>query len=151
MGLAVHWEQLRSRDQSHHTWLRPMATLFFSRSSAWKSSSIACGEHQNITELLRRHLHPGMSLLKLGTETSGPYEHVVRVHPAGGHPVRVHPAYGHPAVLSFPPPHPEVHSPSPRAASKQLLQPQLFVPEGLSAMQGALGRMGKGNLQLLQL
>lgn len=29
---------------SHRTWLRPIATLFFSRSSAWKSSSMACGE-----------------------------------------------------------------------------------------------------------
>lgn len=28
----------------HRTWLRPIATLFFSRSRAWKSSSMACGE-----------------------------------------------------------------------------------------------------------
>lgn len=41
-------------------------------------------------ELLRKHLQPGMSLLKWGTETPGPYGHRVRVHPA---------------VLLFLPPH----------------------------------------------
>lgn len=33
-------------------------------------------------ELLRKHLQPGMSLLKGGSETPGPYGHPVRVHPA---------------------------------------------------------------------
>ena len=48
----MHREQRGGRDRSRRTWLRPMATLFFSRSSAWKSSSIACGEgaHRGIAQ-----------------------------------------------------------------------------------------------------
>lgn len=63
---------------SHSTWVRPMATLFFSRSSAWNSSSTAWGEgtRHGTAQEAPTACH---ELLKWGAETPlSP----VRAHPA---------------------------------------------------------------------
>lgn len=63
---------------SHRTWVRPMATLFFSRSSAWNSSSTAWGEgtHHGTAQEAPTACH---ELLKWGAVTPlSP----VRAHPA---------------------------------------------------------------------
>lgn len=99
----------------HGTWVCPMATLLFSRSRAWNSSSIACreGAHHGTAQETPT---PSCELLKWGAETSSPH----------GHPARVHPA-----LPSFPPPLAKAHLPSPKSQCKDFPPPRLSAAWGV--------------------
>lgn len=108
MGLCPHTPEHWEAGHSHLTWVRPMATLFFSRSSAWNSSSIACkeGEHHGIAQETPT---PCCELLKWGAETPSPH----------GFPVRVHAA-----LPCFPPPLAKAHLPNPKSQCKDFPPPR---------------------------
>lgn len=74
---AVPTQSNREAGHSHGTWVCPMATLFFSRSSAWNSSSIACreGAHHGTAQETPT---PCCELLRWGAETPSPHGHSVR-------------------------------------------------------------------------
>lgn len=77
-GCTAHPDSEGGGAGGHRTWLRPIATLFFSRSSAWKSSSMACGEGAGHGAA---HKHPVLQQAAVTSHGTGQVCGTQSIHP----------------------------------------------------------------------